>query len=354
MRYFLELCLKSVIAAVKDLDAEIIVVDNKSSDASCSMVKDQFPNVVLIENNSNLGFSKGNNIGVDRAKGEYICILNPDTVVAEDTFSSLLRFADSKRNLGAVGCKLIDGAGCFLPESKRNIPTPKVAFQKILGNTESYYANQVSKEKIAPVDVLVGAIMLMKKEVYLKVDGLDEDYFMYGEDVDLSYKIIKAGFNNFYFGKTTIIHYKGESTLRNRQYAKRFNGAMKIFYQKHFQSSKVLEFFLNLGIYGLTVLNIQPKVEEVKVNAYLLVSDTNRIKLKNKLSKPTQIVSEIQNVQDFQQVILDNSTLSFKKIIAIMEEYQFNSTISYRIIPHNANFAVGSDNAVSRGEVIHF
>jgi GT2 family glycosyltransferase len=173
VRYFLELCLQSVEAAVAGLEAEIIVVDNNSKDESCAMIEEKFPKVKLIANKDNSGFSKGNNIGVAQAKGEYICILNPDTVVAEDTFRALLNFANKQNNLGIVGCKLIDGNGDFLPESKRNIPVPKIAIQKALGNAKNYYANHIKENEIAKADVFVGAFMLMKRKVYNQVNGFD-------------------------------------------------------------------------------------------------------------------------------------------------------------------------------------
>ena len=224
-------------AAAKEIDAEIIVVDNNSPDDSCEMIKRLFPSVKLIENKENFGFSKGNNIGVAEAKGEYLCILNPDTVVAEDTFRKILEFADSKSQLGIAGCQLIDGRGEFLPESKRHIPTPKVAFQKLFGNTKNYYTNALKPNEVGETDILVGAFMVLKRTIYNEVGGFDEDYFMYGEDIDLSYKVLKSGYVNYYYGNTAIIHFKGESTLKDKVYAKRFYGAMGIFYNKHFKKN---------------------------------------------------------------------------------------------------------------------
>ena len=145
VRYFLELCLRSAIKAIETLDAEIIVVDNNSEDDSCDMVKALFPEVVLIENKDNVGFSKGNNIGVAQAKGEYVCILNPDTVVAEDTFTTLLKHFETLENPGILGCRLIDGKGKYLPESKRNVPLVSVSLKKMLGNANDYYANQLGE-----------------------------------------------------------------------------------------------------------------------------------------------------------------------------------------------------------------
>ena len=170
---------------------EIIVVDNNSPDDSCQMIKERFPNVILIENKENAGFPKGNNIGVKIASGKYICILNPDTVVAEDTFDKILDFAKKQDNLGIVGCKLIDGTGNFLPESKRGIPTPFVAFTKIFSlykifqNIKSfgkYYASHISEYQTGKVEILVGAFMLMEKQTYGEVGGFDENCFMYADD----------------------------------------------------------------------------------------------------------------------------------------------------------------------------
>lgn len=241
VRFFLELCLHSVRAATSNIESEIIVVDNNSTDGSCDMVKQLFPEVILIENKVNLGFSKGNNQGVEKSQGEYLCILNPDTVVAENTFIQLLNFSKTKENIGIVGCKLIDGIGKFLPESKRNIPVVKVALQKIRGKSKNYYAKHIQEEDVAKVDILVGAFMFMKRSVYKILKGFDEDYFMYGEDIDLSYKAMKEGFNNYYFGPSTVIHFKGESTLKDANYTKRFYDAMQIFYKKHFKSNFVFD-----------------------------------------------------------------------------------------------------------------
>lgn len=314
VRYFLELCLKSVIAATKDINSEIIVIDNNSPDDSCMMVKQLFPQVNLIENKENVGFSKANNQAVQIAKGNYICILNPDTVVAEDTFIKLLAFSKNKEHLGAIGCRLIDGSGKFLPESKRNVPTPKVSLYKILGFSKPYYSS-LGEFQAGKVAVLVGAFMFMKLEVYQEVNGFDEDYFMYGEDIDLSYKITQAGYENYYYPETTIIHFKGESTLKDATYAKRFYGAMNIFYRKHFKSNIILN---SIIAFGVKLLPIVSKMGRKKTT---------------QPSKPTKI--------------LDNNQLAFKEIIQAIDE----ETCSYRIQPKNASFILGSDNSISRGQI---
>ena len=352
MRYFLELCLKSIQAATKNLDVEVIVVDNNSQDDSCQIVKQMFPEVNLIQNTKNYGFSKGNNIGVAQAKGEYICILNPDTVVAEDTFVKLLKFADQQENLGMVSCKLIDGKGKYLPESKRNVPVVRVAFQKMTGNSSNYYANHLSENEIGKIDVLVGAFMLMKKDVYNAVNGFDEDYFMYGEDIDLSYKVLKANYNNYYFGDTTIIHFKGESTLKDKTYAKRFYNAMQIFYKKHFNKNILFDAFVKYGI--ILAYNIRKGPKELKTNPdkYIVLSDKNEAEFKRVLKGNVIVQSELNDVPNSSEVIFDADYVSYKDIIKHMSNPNINSKATFKIHPKNANFILGSNDSKNRGEVI--
>src|SRR5690606_14586606 len=248
VRFFLEQCLLSVQKAIETLDAEIIVIDNDSKDDSCQMVKTLFPNVTLIENKENVGFSKANNQAVAVAKGEYLCILNPDTAVAEDTFSKTIEYYESIENIGALGVYMMDGTGNFLPESKRNLPTPKVSFLKLTGFTQKYYATHILETSNGKVDVLVGAFMLLKRSIYNEVGGFDEDYFMYGEDIDLSYKISQAGYQNHYLGETSVLHYKGESNVKDEVYFERFYEAMQIFYTKHFNRNFLLESSVSAGV----------------------------------------------------------------------------------------------------------
>ncbi len=355
MRYFLELCLKSVEAAIATIDAEIIVIDNNSPDDSCAMVKQLFPSVKLIENKVNSGFSKGNNIAVAEAKGDYLCILNPDTVVAEDTFTKLIDFADSKQNLGIVGCQLIDGKGKFLPESKRNVPTPKVSLNKILGDAKDYYANHVAIDNTAKVDILVGAFMWLKKEVYEAVNGFDEAYFMYGEDIDLSYKVIKAGYDNFYFGDTTVIHFKGESTLKNAQYAKRFYGAMQIFYKKHFKQNLLLNTVVWLGIKMAYFMRKTPVEAKVKLNQSYVYTTALEASLASQLPKPTHIEAKTQaKIENNSLLVYDFNLLKAKAIISDMKQKSNQEHIVFRFLPKNSKFILGSDSAIHRGEVLSF
>ncbi len=346
----MELCLHSVKAAIEDEGAEIIVVDNASSDDSCQMVKTSFPEVVLIENHENLGFSKANNIGVMAAKGEFICILNPDTVLAENTFSKLISFAENQENLGIVGCRLIDGTGKFLPESKRNLPVVKVALQKMKGNATYYYANHIGENEIAKVEILVGAFMLLKRNVFNELEGFDEDYFMYGEDIDLSYKATKKGLSNFYYGATTIIHYKGESTLKDSLYAKRFYGAMQIFYKKHFKSNILFDTMVWLGIKLAYLIRREPATKVVKNKKWLVFSNECKQKIKHHLKEEVKVISRTSLMKADGIVVFDTFDWSFKSIIDQM--CKFAPKLNYRILVSDNNFLLGSDSSNSRGEVV--
>ena len=373
VRYFLELCVLSTQKAIQNLDAEIIVIDNNSSDDSCAMMKQRFPNIKLIENKENLGFPKGNNIAVREAKGEYICILNPDTVVAEDTFEKILKFQKTNSNIGITGCKLIDGTGNFLSESKRGIPTPWVAFTKIFGlyklfpNTSlfnKYYAQHLDENQTGKVDILVGAFMLMKRELYNEIRGFDENCFMYSDDIDLSYMALQKGKSNYYFHETTVIHYKGESTVKDGTYMKRFQEAMNFFYKKHFKVSVFFSLFMKIGIVFFSFVKMfQGKVKpKPSPENYLLVSDNESIreKLENKLQKNTgqsllengkivfsQSFSEKKNAQ----VILDTNYMSFKETITFLETNK-NKSFTFKLLPIQSNFIIGSNNSNDRGEVI--
>jgi GT2 family glycosyltransferase len=351
VRYFLELCLKSVQAAIVDIDAEIIVIDNNSPDESCKFVKEQFPEIILIENKDNVGFSKANNQAVKIAKGEYVCILNPDTVVAEDTFTKVLKFSESKSNLGIVGCRLIDGTGTYLPESKRNIPVVKVAAQKMFGNVKHYYANHLAETEIGKVDVFVGAFMFLKKEVYNIVGGFDEDYFMYGEDVDISYKLLNKGFDNYYYGNTTIIHYKGESTLKDKIYAKRFYGAMQLFYKKHFSKNILFDASVWLGIKFAFLIRSAPKSYQLTIDRYYFISDNNNEKLEKILSKEIITSSSIDNIQPNSEVIFDANVLSYNTIIQHLSKLS-DKNLSFKILPKNSDFIIGSDDSINKGKVV--
>ena len=365
VRYFLELCVLSVQKAIEKIDAEIIVIDNNSQDDSCAMIKQRFPNVKLIENKENSGFPKGNNIGVAAAQGDYICILNPDTVVAEDTFTKVIAFAEKQQNLGIVGVKLIDGTGNFLPESKRGVPTPFVAFTKITGLYKlspklfgKYYAQHLSENQTGEVDILVGAFMVMKRELYNEIGGFDEDCFMYSDDIDLSYMVLKKGKSNYYFHETTVIHYKGESTVKDGTYMKRFQEAMNFFYKKHFRVSFFFSVFMELGIVFFSLVKkMQGKPKSKSKPCYfILVSDDEvlREKLENKSGK---LVKRQNSAKSFAkntdtEVVFDQNYLSFKAIIQALERNN-NSDFTFKIIPESSDYLIGSNSSFDRGEIIN-
>jgi len=374
VRYFLELCVLSAQKAIQNLDAEIIVIDNNSSDNSCAMMKERFPNIKLIENKENTGFPKGNNIGVAQAKGEYLCILNPDTVVAEDTFEKVLAFAQKQTDLGIVGCKLIDGTGNFLPESKRGIPTPWVAFTKIFGlyklfpNSSlftKYYAEKLKQNETGAVEILVGAFMVMQRELYNQMGGFDEECFMYADDIDLSYRALLKHKKNYYFPETTIIHYKGESTIKDATYMKHFRAFMNFFYQKHFKTSIFFNLIVRFGAFYFALVKLfkgkpKPKVSPVQ---YVLISDNNKLKekLEQRLQKNvtqtlfengkiviSQTISKAKNVE----VILDTHYTGFKTAITFLEENKSNS-FTFKVLPATGDFILGSNSSNERGEVIN-
>lgn len=358
---FLELCLHSVAKAISQLEieSEVIVVDNSSSDDSCEVLNNKFSFVKLIQNDENIGFSKANNLGVSKAKGKYICILNPDTVLQENTFDKILKFYKSNIKVGFVGCQMIDGNGMFLKESKRVIPSIFSSFMKVLGISKFYYS-ALDKDKRGYIDILAGAFMFVEKTIYDSVKGFDEDYFMYGEDIDLSYKALKKGYSNYYLGDVKIIHFKGESTDKNSVYINRFYNAMYIFYTKHFNKflfTKILAYSFfkfiisiknlsNFSDLGLKLVNSKTTYK----NTYLVTGSTD-----DKISITATRVDLNYlaiNKTENSLLIFDLNSISLSEII---NHFDFISeSNSFRIIVPNTNFYVGSDYADKKGQIIRF
>jgi O-antigen biosynthesis protein len=281
VKFFLEQCLLSVRKAIQqlrqcnpDFDSEIIVVDNNSVDSSTTMLCSKFPEVKIIANKDNKGFSVANNQAIRISKGEYVLLLNPDTVVEEFTFQKIIGFMDEHPDAGALGVKMIDGKGEFLPESKRGLPTPTIAFYKVFGLSGlfpksrifgKYHLGFLDKNKIHEVDILAGAFMLIRKKVLDETGLLDENFFMYGEDIDISYRIKKAGYKNYYYPETQIIHYKGESTKKSTvNYVFVFYRAMIIFAKKHFseKNASLFSLFINIAIYLRASISITRRFME--------------------------------------------------------------------------------------------
>ena len=362
VQYFLEQCIRSVQKAIKTLDAEIIIIDNDSKDGSCEMVRTKFPHLTLIENKENVGFSKANNQAVSIAKGEYVCILNPDTAVAEDTFVNAIQYSESVENIGALGVYLMDGTGKFLQESKRNFPTPTVSFLKLAGFTKKYYATQLAETDEGETEVLVGAFMLIKRSIYNQVEGFDEDYFMYGEDIDLSYKITQAGYKNHYMGTTTVLHYKGESTRKDDIYFERFYGAMRIFYTKHFNKNLLLESSVSAGVaLAKKAKKLSPeKTPKVPSQFERNYFFTENIELLENLSEKTATVFQMvsKNVHPTISIeksfmVFDSEYISYKEIFELMKHHSGKGNV-FRIRPAGCQFIIGSDQSDEKGGVVVF
>jgi len=268
VKYFLEQCIHSIRKSCSGMNYETIVIDNNSVDGSQAMLEEKFPEVILIANKKNQGFSKANNQGINISQGKYILILNPDTVLEEQTMNLTLQFMNLHAEAGALGVKMINGKGKYLPESKRGIPTPKTAFYKIVGLTKlfpkskafaRYYLGHLDSSKIQEIEVLPGAFMLIRSELLKRIGGFDEIFFMYAEDIDLSYRILKEGWKIIYYPDTTIIHYKGESTKKTSfNYVKIFYQAMLLFYQKHFVKNdyKWLAALIQFAIYLRAIISL--------------------------------------------------------------------------------------------------
>lgn len=284
VKYFLEQCLNSILDSNIAFNYEIFIVDNNSTDGSIEYLKSQFvqTDIHFIENKNNTGFSKANNQAILLAKGEHILLLNPDTVVGENTLKNVCHFMDSNPISGATGVKMIDGSGRFLPESKRGFPSPWASFCKIFGLASilpksplfgAYNLLYLDEDISHEVPILAGAFMMIRKKALNKAGLLDEAFFMYGEDIDLSYRIQQAGYKNYYLPEC-IIHYKGESTNKDdAKYIKAFYGAMKIFYNKYYPYNKLFSLLVSGGIktkasleHFMKILKISNKKENIRNN----------------------------------------------------------------------------------------
>lgn len=396
VKYFLEQCLLSVEKALKNIENEIIVIDNNSEDGSFDFFKNRFEQVIFRWNQSNAGFAKANNEALEIAKGEYVLFLNPDTILPEDCLEKSIAFVQSKNNEIALGIKMIDGSGKFLKESKRGFPSPVASFYKLSGLSKlfpgskifsKYHLGNLDQNKNHPVDVLAGAFMLLPKKILEKTGGFDEQFFMYGEDIDLSYRIQQAGFANYYFAGSTIIHFKGESTRKGSlNYVKMFYKAMSIFVKKHLGGNKaaLYIFWLNTAIFfrgalsalsgiGKKIYWKKRKVHSVKEKVVVAGDEIEFEKVKDLLEKsaPHKLVAgriepeknftkntiasfdNIQNVFTFsgvKEIIFCEGALSFRQIIAAIQKVPEN--ISVKIFSNSSHAIIGSDDKNLTGDII--
>ena len=249
VKHYAEQCLLSVRKALRGIEADVIVVDNHSHDGSAEYLAKRFPEVHVVSSNHNLGFARANNMAIRRSQGEYVLLLNPDTIVGERTLAEVLRFMDAHPDAGSLGVRMLDARGNKAKESRRGLPSPMVAFYKMTGlcsrfprhrRLGHYYMGNLSWDEPGRIEVVSGAFDLLRRSALDKVGLLDEDFFMYGEDIDLSYRVLKGGYHNYYY-PVSILHYKGESTHKSSfRYVHVFYEAMLIFFRKHYAGMSVL------------------------------------------------------------------------------------------------------------------
>ncbi len=394
VKYFLEQCLLSVIKALKNVNGEIIVIDNNSDDNSFSFFQNRFPDVNFIWNETNTGFAKANNQGLKIAKGEIILFLNPDTIVPEDCFEKCIAFVN--KNDCALGIKMLDGAGNFLKESKRAFPSPLTSFYKLSGLAElfphsktfaKYHLGNLNENENHVIDVLAGAFMMIPQKILYVVGEFDDKFFMYGEDIDLSFRIQKAGFTNYYFAGSTIIHFKGESTKKGTlNYVKMFYKAMSIFVKKHYGSNKsgMYSLFIHIAIFfrasfsAVTRLLKWKKAEKTResngnnqtvvagseyefeeINS-LLENAGMREKIFGRIEtggcKNADTIGTFGNLEkilqrnSIKEIIFCEGELSFKKIIETMP--QVPETITIQLFSNGSHAIIGSNDKNVAGNYI--
>ncbi len=245
VRALLTACIDSVVKAAEGIDTEVFVVDNDSADDTVEVIARDYPWVHLIDNKENFGFSKANNMAIRQSEGEYVLLLNPDTVVAEGTLRGAVTFMDQHPEAGGAGVRMHNADGTLAPESRRAVPTPFVAARKMLGFSKRYYMSHLPWDKPGKIEVVSGAFMLLRRKAIDQVGLLDEDFFMYGEDIDLSYRLLQGGWQNWYL-PLDIVHYKGQSTQKSDfRYVHVFYQAMLIFFRKHYSH---LSFFFSVPV----------------------------------------------------------------------------------------------------------
>lgn len=362
--FFLQICLDALVLALKDIKAETIVIDNQSSDDSCAVVKERYPWVNLIENATNEGFGKANNRGIVISKGKHVLLLNPDTIVQKETLLQSMAILNRDLKNGAVGVKMLDGSGVFLPESKRGLPIPEVAFYKAFGMAKlfpkskrfaRYYLGHLSSELEAEVEVLAGAYMMCDAQLLRSCGGFDEDFFMYGEDIDLSYRMTQKGYKIYYSPEFPIIHFKGESAGRDAAWVKRFYEAMHLFSEKHFSHQGWLwSQVLNLGIRVRKMMTntIEPKLvsSDLSSLALLVLSSDEDIHQWDKVTRQFKSVF-LQHPDNYNLALYDavlflpdvDRRLQIKVIQQYAQEKQFFFA--------SDDFVLTSPSSLSKGEI---
>ena len=366
VEHFLHLCLESVYAATKNIRAEVVVIDNASADKSVDMVRKQFPSTRVIANVDNLGYGKANNQAAKLAKGRYLCILNPDTVVSQNTFEQFIALHESNTNLGISGPQLTDGTGQFLLESKRGLPTIWAALSKSLGLFKlspslfgQYYNLRLPQNQSGKTDVLVGAFMFIRKQLYDQLDGFDENFFMYGEDIDISHRSLKLGMTNFYLSNADVIHFKGESTPKNKAYEKRFFNAMTYYYKKNFSYNWLLNSVFLLGSYVFSkfkrIMSFRRDITKpVLVNDWILLSANPTLYRSVQANifpsiKQCYSLLEVLQVENngLTGIVFDMRCIHWSEVISFMQLHQ--TRFIYKFISADNKRIIGSSDVLSRG-----
>ncbi len=341
--YHLQLCLDSCRYALEGITSEIIVIDNFSTNRSIDEFPKQFPHVKFILNTENLGFAKANNLGVEIAQGEYILILNPDTLLPENFFKEVIHFYKGQLDIGFLGVRLIDARGKFHPESKRNIPTAYNSFSKLFtrvntSKKNNYYKVDVDEFATAHTEILVGCCMFSSKAIYQEIGGFDPCYFMYGEDIDLSYSAERAGYKNYYKGDMTVLHYKGESTQRDKKYYKVFFEAMKIFLKKYYANNRFEYEILLLGIKLKYILSVVQHVLKKQIHT------PQRLPLKNELYW-LNASSELNKLPN-KNIVLSTTHFTYQEILAILNHHN-SSKKSFYIHANKHDFVIGDQGIIT-------
>lgn len=333
-----------MVKACANIDSELIVIDNNSTDGSKSFFEGKFPGVQFLWHPENLGFGKANNLALKSAAGKYVLFLNPDTILPEDSIKKSLDFFRSTDTVGGLGVRMIDGSGRFLKESKRAFPSPATAFFKLSGLTAlfprskifaCYYLGHLDERSNHIVDVLAGAYMMIPKSVLKQVGSFDEAFFMYGEDVDLSYRIQKSGYHNYYFAETTIIHFKGESTKKETtRYIRLFYGAMELFVRKHFNTLKAGLFSMLIRgaiLFKIAMAGLKKMTSSSSMKKRTLQPDQQKFLLVADIVDHQTIINQIHlaSIKDLITLNLDlNSFQQHLKFLAeSIDQYKPNGII---------------------------
>lgn len=373
VKYYLEQCLLSVERAIEGVDAEVIVVDNHSKDGSVEYIEQRFPWVTCISSLHNLGFARANNLAIKQSNSEYVLLLNPDTFISENIIADALNFMDNHKNAGGLGVTMLTTSGSRAKESRRGFPSPMVSFYKMMGLCDRfpnhpkfghYYMSNMPWDKSGQMEVISGAFCLLRRAALDKVGLLDEAFFMYGEDIDLSYRILKGGFENWFF-PSTILHYKGESTQRSSfRYVHVFYAAMLIFFRKHYSG---MSFLLSIPIKAAIYLKATTSLLQMLYRKskkllgfishshaiesnYIFIGTKDNIKRCEEIAKSRGVAAKyiignketLPNGHLDKQELIEAKTLNY--VVYDMDAYSYGDVLSiFAVQPHD-NVHIGTYN----------